>query len=175
MSFKIAAMDYNKANAKTGGPLPMMNQLYEVIEKAVAKGVPPQQLSSVLMQQGWPPAMVNEAVNAWLLAHGRLVQKTEFKQWLRRYRKKALPYVIIISLISIFCSVIVLLKPWPVKIMVDSVFGSIPAPGPLEPYTGTPQLILLTSLLTIIIFVIGAIANTIRDYINLNLSYRLDK
>lgn len=157
-----------------GLPL-MMNKLYEAIERAVAQGVPPGQLAVFMVKQGWPPAMVNEAVNAWLLSHGRLVQKTEFKQWLKKYKRKALPYIFIISAISVLCSAVILLKPWPIKIMVDSVFGSVEAPGALAPYTGTPTLILITSLMTIIIFLIGAIFNTLRDYVNLNLSFRLNR
>lgn len=153
----------------------MMPQIYEAIEKAIASGVPHNQLSPLLSRQGWPPALVNEAINAWLLSHGRAVKKTEFTNWLKKYKRQATPYIFIVLIFGLISSAIMLLKPWPVKILVDSVFGSLPAPGPLKPYTGTPSLILITSLLTVAIFVVGSIFGTIRDYVMLQLSYRLDK
>lgn len=153
----------------------MMPKIYASIEQAVARGVPPQYIASTLIGQGWPPAVVNEAVNAWLSSHGRLHQKTGFRDWLKKYKRRALPATAAVVSISIVSSAILLLRPWPTKIMVDSAFGNVPAPGPLEPYTHQPTLILITSLLTIIIFLMGFLFGTIRDYLVLRLGFWLNR
>src|SRR5581483_574088 len=124
-------MVYNYANGSGWRIRLMMEQLYAQIEEAVAGGAPPQYLAAQLIQRGWPPRMVNEAVSAWLSAHGRLQHKTDFKAWLKKYRIKALPSTLILVLISVLSSATLLLQPWPTKILVDSGFGKIPAPGPL--------------------------------------------
>jgi ATP-binding cassette, subfamily B, bacterial len=152
----------------------MMPQIYAAIEQAIADGVPAKNIAPTLVRNGFPASLVQEAVEAWLGAHGRMQKKTEFKQWLKKYKSKALPATAIIVVISVISSSIALLKPWPTKIMVDSAFGNIPAPGPLAPYSQTAELILLTSLLTIAIFIIGAIVGTIKDYLVLRLGYWLN-
>lgn len=168
-------MSYNDANGKSAEvSWPMMTQIYEAIEQAVSQGIPPHFLATTLIRNGWPPAMVNEALNAWMLAHGRQIQKTEFRQWLKKYRRRAMPSVMTVVAVSIVSSSIMLLKPWPIKIMVDSVFGDVPAPGPLEPYGGTTTLLLITSLLTVVIFLMGALFGTLRDFVALKLSFRLN-
>ncbi len=153
----------------------MMPKIYKEIEDSVAAGVAPQYIAANLIQRGWPPAVVNEAVSAWLAAHGRLQHKTVFKQWLKKYKRRALPATAAIVLISVVSSSILLLQPWPTKILVDSGFGQIPAPGPLAPYTHKPELILLTSLLTIGIFLVGIFFATIRDYLVLRLGFWLNR
>ena len=153
----------------------MMNQLYNAIEKAIASGVQPQYISATLIKEGWPPAMVNEAVSAYLASHGRLQYKTDFKAWLKKYKLKALPATIFLVIISVLSSSVLLLQPWPTKILVDSGFGNIKAPGPLAPYTHKPALILLTSLLTIGIFLFGVLFGTLRDYFVLRLGFKLNR
>src|SRR5437868_2433120 len=132
----------------------MMPEIYAAIESTIANGVPPQYVSEALIRRGWPPALVNEALEAWLLAHGRSQHKTGFKQWLEKYKHKAASAIVVVVSISVVSSAVLLLRPWPTKIMVDSAFGNIPAPGPLSSYTHKPILILITSLLTIAIFLL---------------------
>jgi ABC-type bacteriocin/lantibiotic exporter with double-glycine peptidase domain len=110
-----------------------------------------------------------------LAAHGRLHQKTGFKDWVKKYKRKALPATLTIIFISVISSAILLLRPWPTKIMVDSAFGNIPAPGPLEPYTHQPVLILITSIMTIAIFLVGFLFGTVRDYLVLRLGFWLNR
>ena len=153
----------------------MMPKLYAAIEAAIASGTPPQYLASTLTSQGWPPAMVNQAINAYLASHGRLQQKTGFRDWVKKYKHKALPAVITLVVISVISSSILLLRPWPTKIMVDSAFGDIPAPGFLEAYTHQPALILITSLLTIGIFLLGSLFGLVQDYLILRLGFWLDR
>lgn len=153
----------------------MMPKIYAAIEAAIASGTPPPYVAANLIGKGWPPGMVNEALNAWLSSHGRLQQKTGFRDWLKKYRAKALPATAAVVFISVISSSILLLRPWPTKIMVDSAFGNIMAPGFMAPYTHKPVLILITSLLTIAIFLVGFLFGTIRDYLNLRLGFWLNR
>ncbi len=153
----------------------MMPKIYAAIEKAIAEGTPPQYVASTLVNQGWPATVVNEALNAWLSAHGRLQQKTGFKDWLKRYKRKALPATMFVVAISVVDSSIMLLRPWPTKIMVDSAFGNIKAPGLLAQYTHKPALILITSLMTIAIFLLGSVFGVLRDYFVLKLGFWLNR
>ncbi len=152
-----------------------MPRIYASIERAVANGVQPQYLASILIAQGWPPTVVNEAINAWLMSHGRLQQKTGFREWLKKYKAKALPSAIALVVISVVSSSILLLRPWPTKIMVDSGFGDIPAPGFLAAFTHQPALILITSLLTIGIFLLGSLFGVVQEYLILRLGFWLDR
>ena len=63
----------------------MMPKIYAAIEAAIVAGTPPQYVAANLIEQGWPSAMVNEALNAYLSAHGRLQHKTGFRDWLKKY------------------------------------------------------------------------------------------
>lgn len=153
----------------------MMPKIYQAIEEAIASGTPPQYIADSLIRQGWPPALVNEALNAWLSSHGRAQQKTGFREWLTKYKRKALPATITVIFISVFSSSIMLLRPWPTKIMVDSAFGNIKAPGFMAVYTHKPILILITSLLTIAIFLVGTLFDVIRSYLVIRLGFWLNR
>lgn len=152
----------------------MMPRIYAAIESAIATGTPPQYVAANLIAQGWPPAVVNEALNAWLSSHGRLQQKTGFLDWLKKYKRRALSATIAVVGVSVLTSSILLLRPWPTKIMVDSAFGSIPAPVFLSHYSKT-TLILITSGMTIVIFVVGFLFGLVRDYLVLKLGFGLNR
>jgi ATP-binding cassette, subfamily B, bacterial len=145
------------------------------IEKAVASGVPPQYVASVLVQQGWPMQMVIDATNVWLARNGRMHKKTDFKEWLKLYKRKAFGSMVVLVILSVLSSAILLLQPWPTKILVDSGFGNVRAPGPLGPFTHKPAMILVTSLLTIVVFLLGILFGTLRDYFMLRLGFNLNR
>lgn len=153
----------------------MMPKLYEAIEMAVASGVPTNMVADVMIRGGWPPELVNRAVDAWLKAHGRRTQKTGFADWLKRYQLRAIPSVIIVVLLGVVQAAVALLKPWPTKIMADSAFGNEPAWGPLAPYTHTPKLILITAVLSIGLFLIGALFDWVSDLILLKIGFGLNR
>ncbi len=153
----------------------MMPKLYEAIETLVARGVPTQYVPSALIQAGWPPELVNQAVDAWMTTHGRSLHKTDFKNWLKKYYRIAAPAVVVVVFINLIADGIALLKPWPIKILADSAFGEIPAPGPLEPYTHTPTLILYLSLISIGLFVLGALFGYIQDFLLLKIGFWLNR
>jgi ABC-type bacteriocin/lantibiotic exporter with double-glycine peptidase domain len=142
---------------------------------AVASGVPTNMVADVMIRGGWPPELVNRAVDAWLKAHGRRTQKTGFADWLKRYQLRAIPSVIIVVLLGVVQAAVALLKPWPTKIMADSAFGNEPAWGPLAPYTHTPKLILITAVLSIGLFLIGALFDWVSDLILLKIGFGLNR
>lgn len=160
---------------KVGENTDMMPKLYEAIETLVARGVPTQYVPSALIQAGWPPELVNQAVDAWMTTHGRSLHKTDFKNWLKKYYRIAAPAVVVVVFINLIADGIALLKPWPIKILADSAFGEIPAPGPLEPYTHTPTLILYLSLISIGLFVLGALFGYIQDFLLLKIGFWLNR
>jgi ABC-type bacteriocin/lantibiotic exporter with double-glycine peptidase domain len=119
--------------------------------------------------------LVNQAVEAWLQANGRKTVKTGFKDWLKKYHNKARPSVVVVVVIGMIDAGISLLKPWPTKIMADSAFGDTPAWGPLQPYTHKPQLIAITALMSIALFLLGAIFNYFSDFLLLKIGFGLNR
>lgn len=153
----------------------MMQKLYEAIDMAIASGVPPNMLADVLTGLGWPKGMVNQAVDTWLQTSGRQTIKTDFKTWLKKYQKRARPAIAIVVAISLVEAGVMLLKPWPTKIMADSAFNTIPAPGPLESFTGKPELIAITAVMSIILFLIGAAFSWFSDVLLLKIGFWLNR
>lgn len=153
----------------------MMPKLYESIEILVAQGTPTQYIPYMLIKAGWPEDLVNQAVGAWMTSHGRSLNKTEFKEWVKKYHRIALPAVIVVVIINLIADCITLLKPWPLKILADSAFGNIPAPGPLEPYTHTTTLILLVSCASVALFILGALFGFIQDFLLLKIGFWLNR
>ncbi len=152
-----------------------MSKLFEAIDMAVASRVPPNMLADVLTGVGWPAPLVNQAVERWLKTNGRRTIKTDFKTWLKKYQKLARPAVAVVVALSTIQAGVMLLKPWPMKIMADSAFGTIPAPGPLEEYTGKPALIAITAIMSIAIFLVGAAISWVSDYILLRIGFWLNR
>lgn len=153
----------------------MMPKLYEAIEMAVASGVPTNMVADVLIRAGWPPEMVNSAVDTWLKANGRRTVKTGFKEWLSKYHKKARWSVVAVVIIGTIQAGIALLKPWPTKIMADSAFGNIPAPGPLADFTHTSTLIGITAIMSIVLFLVGATFDYVSSFFLLKIGFWLNR
>jgi len=150
-------------------------KLKQAIEEGIAKGVPVDFISYSLIRAGWPKQMVAEAVDAWLYANGRKQKTTNFTAWLRKYYSQAKPAIILMVVLNTIASSITLLQPWPLKILADSVFGSVPAPGPLKPYTHTSHLIIIVSILTLLIFLLGQAFGVLKDYLLLKIGYWLNR
>ncbi|QQS18029.1 hypothetical protein IPL68_05265 [Candidatus Saccharibacteria bacterium] len=153
----------------------MMPKLYEAIDMAVASGVPPNMLADVLTGLGWPKDLVNQAVDAWLKTNGRQTIRTDFKTWLKKYQKRARPAIAIVVTLGLVEAAVSLLKPWPIKIMADSAFNTIPAPGPLEQFTGQPKLIAITALMSIVLFLVGAGFSWFSDVLLLKIGFWLNR
>lgn len=148
--------------------------VYDAIEQAVSSGIKSEYIEQTLIKQGWPPPLVREALEAWLVNHGRAYSKTDIKKWIRHYRVKATPYVLIIVFVSLLASAVFLLKPWPIKIMVDSVFGNVPAPSFLEPYTGTEELLFFLAILSGLIFIVSSLLTVLKELLVLRFSYKIN-
>ena len=153
----------------------MMPKLYAAIEQAMNEGVPINLIGETLVKQGWQPDVVKQALDAWMASHGRQTKTTAFKDWLARYHKKARGAVVLVVSIGVVQAGVALLKPWPTKILADSAFGNIPAPGPLAPYTHTSTLIAITALMTIILFIIGATFDFFSAFILLKIGFWLNR
>lgn len=152
----------------------MYEKLYQSIDQLVTEGIPMDTIPYGLVRMGWPQALVDEAFNNWMSANGRKHQKTSFKVWLKKYHKKALPAVIAVVFLNTIASAIALLRPWPTKILADSVFGNVPAPGPLAQYNRTPTLILIVSGMTLGLFLLGTLFGFIKDFLLLKIGYWLN-
>jgi len=150
-------------------------RLSRAIAEGVAKGVPVDFIEYSLIRAGWPQAMVREAIEQWLLANGRKQKTTAFGPWLKKYYRQAKPAVILMVTLNAIAAAIALTQPWPLKILADSAFGTKPAPGPFEPYTHTPTLILIVALMTLTIFVVSQLFGVLKDFLLLKISYWLNR
>ena len=133
----------------------MRQKLYEAIEAAITSGVPPSMVPDVLIRIGWPPAAVNQAFGEWWARNARRNVHTDFRTWLKKYQHRAMPSVILVVLLGLGQAVFTLLKPWPLKIMADSALNTLPAPGPLQPYTHQPKLIAILAIMSLVIFLVA--------------------
>ena len=150
-------------------------RLKQAIEEGIAKGVPVDFISYSLQRAGWPKDMVNEAIEGWLAENGRSQKTTAFTDWLKKYYRQAKPAIILMVVLNTIASAIALLQPWPVKVLADSVFGNIPAPGPLAQYTHTPKLIIIVSIMTLVIFLMGQAFGVLKDYLLLKIGFWLNR
>ena len=136
----------------------MQEKLFQDIIDISKDGTPSHLLSEKLIAKGWPQDMVQSAVNEWLTVQVAQQRKnSDFKKWLQKYYDMARRSVVIVVGFNLFDTAIALLKPWPVKIMADSVFGSQPAWGPLEQWTGTTTLLAITAGMTIFLFILTVV------------------
>lgn len=152
-----------------------LGKAVNAVDMAINSGVPRNMLADVLSSAGWEPNLINQAINIWLQQHPENVQQTDMKMWLKKYQTRAIPAIGVVVALGVAQASIMLLKPWPMKIMADSVFGKIPAPGPLEPFTGSSALIGITALMTVAIFLFGAAVSWFSDYKLLKVGFVLNK
>ena len=154
----------------------MQDKLFEAIAAEVKNGTPSHILNGKLISAGWPKDLVDPAVEQYLsIVAKQTGGNSAFKVWLSKYYKLARPSIVIVVGLNLFDTGIALLKPWPIKIMADSVFGNIPAWGPLRPYTHTVTLLAITSIMTISLFVFGKIFGVFRNYFILKIGFGLNR
>ncbi|HMT19504.1 MAG TPA: ATP-binding cassette domain-containing protein [Candidatus Saccharibacteria bacterium] len=155
----------------------MEQKLFNEINASIMNGLTIDLVVADLVAKGWPADISKKAVDDWIRKHAvvRHDEKTSLKRWLSKYYFIARPAIATVVILSLIDTAIALLKPWPVKIMADSVFGRIPAWGPLENLTGTTTLLMITSIASVSLFVVGAIFGAFRDYFLLKISFRLNR
>lgn len=153
----------------------MDNKIFADIDDAVRRKVPINLVIADLIAKGWPKDIADKGFMVWLEMHGSQSNKTEaMKIWLKKYHDRALSAVILVVGLNLFDTLIALMKPWPTKIMADSVFGGIPAWGPLKDLE-PKQLLLATSIMTVSLFVFGALFGILRDFFLLKIGFRLNR
>ncbi len=150
-------------------------RLIQAIEEGVSKGVPMEFIAYSLTRAGWPKVVVDDAVSIWAEENGRNHKTTEFKVWLKKYYLQAKPAVILMVVLDTISSAIALLQPWPTALLANSVFGNTPAPGPLRPFTHTPKLILIVSIMTLAIYITGYVFGIFKAYFLLKVGYWLNR
>lgn len=150
-------------------------RLKKAIEEGIAKGVPVDFIAYSLNRAGWPQDMVKEAIDRWLLANGRKQQTTEFLPWLKKYYAQAKPSIALMVVLNTIAAGIALLQPWPLKLLADSAFGNVPAPGPLRQYTHTSTMIIIVALLTLVIFILNQAFGVLKDFLLLKIGYWLNR
>ncbi len=100
--------------------------------------------------------------------------KHNLRRWLGHYFKRYWPGVLLLTLISFAIVGFQLLEPWPVKILVDSVFGTIPLPSFLENIKHTNDLILLVATSIVVIYGLETLLSWIKHQFSNWLALRLD-
>ena len=153
----------------------MRQKLYEAIETAITSGVPPSMVPDVLIRIGWPLAAVNQAFGEWWARNARRNVHTDFRTWLKKYQHRAMPSVILVVLLGLGQAVFTLLKPWPLKIMADSALNTLPAPGPLQPYTHQPKLIAILAIMSLVIFLVATAFSWFSDFALLRIGFWLNR
>lgn len=153
----------------------MRPKLYEAIDMAVAAGVPTNMLADVLVGVGWPRDLINQGVEEWLVRNASRTTQTDFKTWLKKYQHRAMPAVFVVVVIGLIQAVFMLLRPWPTKIIADSALGAHTAPGPLAPFTHTPELLGIAAVMTIVIFIASSAFSWISDLLLLRIGFWLNR
>jgi len=101
-------------------------------------------------------------------------KKIAFKKWFMSYVKESWWRILILVVVSLFSVIFSLLDPWPLKILADSVFGKIPAPGPLKPYSQTVKLLYIVGGIYVVIYMAQSLIAILTGYLSARFSFKLD-
>lgn len=93
------------------------------------------------------------------------VQTTTLRRWVRGNFKAVLPKVALGTLLSLLSVGLQLLNPWPLKILVDSVFGRVPAPGILHSLTGSYSLLAIVAAGYVGLYLLHGLLQIIDSYL----------
>ena len=152
-------------------------ELYAYVRQAIVSGAPDTEIRRKLLGAGYAEADIGPVL---LVAHESVEHERthgsekSFSGWLKSYfrsSKKSIASLVGIDMVVIALS---LLEPWPLKIMADSVFGNTPAPGPLEPLTGSFGLLVVIALMSITLFFASSFVGLVDDFIATKLIYKFD-
>ena len=152
-------------------------ELYGYVHQAILSGVSETKIREKLLGAGYNEADIKMSIDT---ARAAIAKKQDpnsqksYATWIRHYfntSKKSIASLISIDMGLIFLS---LLEPWPLKVMADSVFGNVPAPGPLESLTGTFDLLIVIATISVGLFVLSSAARLIDGLIATRLIYKFD-
>ncbi len=100
-------------------------------------------------------------------------KQKQINKWLLGYVKRYWLQIIGISILSLLVIGLQLLNPWPLKILIDSVFGDVAAPFLLEPLEPT-QLLIALAVILIIIYFLQNVFSVLNAYVSSRLDLRFD-
>ena len=94
-------------------------------------------------------------------------------RWLLSYVKQYWLAIFGITTLSLLVIGLQLLNPWPLKILIDSVFGNEPAPFLLEAMEAQ-ELLLALALILIVIYLLQNVFSVINGYLSSRLNLKFD-
>ncbi len=97
----------------------------------------------------------------------------EYRKWLMSYFKRSWWRIAVLVFLSLFSIVALLLNPWPLKLLADSVFGDIAAPSILEPLTGTKELLFIIGGVYIALYFFQGFSDFLYSYVSARFGLRL--
>ena len=97
----------------------------------------------------------------------------QINRWIIGYVKKYWPQISLITFLSLLSIGFQLLNPWPIKIVIDSVFGDVPAPFALANLDRQTLLIAITIIL-IVIYLIQNLLTVLNGYVSSRLNLLFD-
>ncbi len=103
-----------------------------------------------------------------------VVDKQRLKIWIKSYVKDSWWRIVALLFVSFMSVGIGLLVPWPLKLLSDSVFGNVPAPGMLAPFSQTAVLLYIVAGIYIAIYVLQSALSLIGSYIGARFGFRMN-
>ena len=102
------------------------------------------------------------------------VDKQRLNKWIKSYIKDSWWRIAALLVVSFASVGVGLLVPWPLKLLSDSVFGNVPAPGPLAPFSQTAVLLYIVAGIYIAIYVMQSALSLIGSYIGAKFGFRMN-
>ena len=100
--------------------------------------------------------------------------KNKIYGWLLSFAKKYWLGIFILTLLSLLKVGFQLLNPWPIKILIDSVFGDVPAPGPLANFGSSEQLLIVLAIGLVVLYLLQNLLTIFNAYLSSALDMKLD-
>jgi ATP-binding cassette subfamily B protein len=103
-----------------------------------------------------------------------VVDKQRLKLWIKSYIRDSWWRIIALLFVSFMSVGIGLLVPWPLKLLSDSVFGNVTAPGVLAPFSQTAVLLYIVAGIYIAIYVLQSALSLVGSYIGARFGFRMN-
>lgn len=103
-----------------------------------------------------------------------LETKIVFKTWLLNYLKLYWVKFLILLFLSFFSVVFLVINPWPLKILTDSIFSNIPPPGILKHFSNKVTLLYITAGLYVIIYFFQSSMSLVTSYVAARFGITID-
>lgn len=100
--------------------------------------------------------------------------KTNIYGWLLSFAKKYWLGIFVLTLLSLLKIGFQLLNPWPIKILIDSVFGDVPAPGALASFGSSEQLLIVLAIGLVVLYLLQNLLTIFNAYLSSALDMKLD-